>query len=256
MRDVILAYHSIDGLGSRLSVPPDLFERQIAGLLRRGYTGATVSELLESPAPGPQFAVTFDDGFYSVAQNAFDILAGLGVRATVFPIADGLGKAIRWVDEEGALPPLETMDAGDLRTLATAGWEVGSHGCTHRCHLEVTGEEWKEEATRSRAVLEQATKRKVRGLAYPQGCHDRAAAAALAEVGYAWACTTMPGMASGGGSPYTLRRVTVGRSTSAIRFRMATVAAVQTVRRASPLHRRIADGHHSHGPAIRSTEFA
>lgn len=255
MGDVILAYHSIDDLRTRLSVSPGAFERQVEGLLRRGYEGATVSELLGSPAPGPRFAITFDDGFRSVADTAFGILAELGVRATVFPITAGLGKTIRWVNEEGALPPLGMMDPEDLRTLAKADWEIGSHGCTHRCCLQMTGDEWRKEVTRSRTALEVATGRAVRGFAYPQGCHDRDAAAALAEAGYTWACTTMPGMAAGGSSPYSLRRVTIGRSTSSTRFRMATVAAVQWARRGSPPHRQIARGRHSHGPAIRSTEF-
>jgi peptidoglycan/xylan/chitin deacetylase (PgdA/CDA1 family) len=148
------------------------------------------------------------------------------------------------------------MSVPELRTLASAGWEIGSHGTDHTCCLEREGAALDDDLSRSRLELERMTGTAIRGFAYPQGCHGPEVVPALRRAGYAWACTSLPGTVRQSPSPHRLRRVTVGRSTTSLRFRLAAVGSVQAARRLSPMHRALAAGRHGHGTAIDSTRFA
>ncbi|HEY5262532.1 MAG TPA: polysaccharide deacetylase family protein [Solirubrobacteraceae bacterium] len=257
MADVILAYHSIDEQRTRLSVSPAAFERQMHGLARRGFRAITVSELVsDQPTGAPRVAITFDDGFASVRERALPLLEHLGFRATVFAIAGALGRVATWTDAGGPLPPLELMKPDELTQLAGAGWEIASHTCTHRCSLDLSSAQWAEELSRSREILTALRGAPVRGFAYPHGCYDARAAAAVSAAGYAWACTTMPGTLAGSPELFGLRRVTVGRTTTPIRFRVASYEPIQALRRRSRAHRLIASGQHAHGPGTETASFA
>src|SRR5437016_593165 len=71
------------------NVPPRLFERQLAGLLNRGWAAWPLRQVLacierELPIPRKTFVVTFDDGYASILLHALPILTRLRVPATVF----------------------------------------------------------------------------------------------------------------------------------------------------------------------------
>lgn len=90
----ILTYHRIapntPGLPKPLhNVTPRQFERQLSGLLKRGFTPWPLDRLLkcrvEGTLPPPKvFAVTFDDGFETVYTRALPILRELNIPATIF----------------------------------------------------------------------------------------------------------------------------------------------------------------------------
>jgi peptidoglycan/xylan/chitin deacetylase (PgdA/CDA1 family) len=71
------------------NVPPERFERQMIGLLERGFEAWPLRYVLDHhqkglPIPRKAFVVTFDDGYGNVFQNAFPVLKRLKVPATVF----------------------------------------------------------------------------------------------------------------------------------------------------------------------------
>src|SRR5437016_5022729 len=67
----ILSYHSIEDYRTGISVPPRLFEEQMATLAAEGCPTLTMSQVAEHLAvrrsfPPRAVAITFDDGFASV----------------------------------------------------------------------------------------------------------------------------------------------------------------------------------------------
>jgi len=75
-----------------------------------------------------------------------------------------------------------------LQELAAAGWEIGSHTCSHP-HLSTLGDEdLRRELQTSRAVIEDRLGIPCHTLAYPYGDHDERVVEETEAAGYHWAC--------------------------------------------------------------------
>nr|MDP8943903.1 polysaccharide deacetylase family protein [Actinomycetota bacterium] len=140
MADVlVLCYHAVsDRWPAALAVTPQALEAQLEQLLRRGYRGATFHDALHAPPARKTVAVTFDDAYRSVGELAFPILNRLGLPATVFVPTDfpDTGRPMAWpgIDDWLGGPheqELAALSWADLEWLAGAGWEIGSHTCSH-----------------------------------------------------------------------------------------------------------------------------
>jgi peptidoglycan/xylan/chitin deacetylase (PgdA/CDA1 family) len=176
-------------------VTPDAFERQLRVLLDRGYRGVTFAEAVASP-PGKTLAVTFDDAYLSVLELGKPILDRLGLPATVFvptdyPDRDG---PMAWpgIDQwlggphEAELRPMTWAQIGGL---ADAGWEIGSHTCSHPHLTELDDAALEREMAASKAECERRLGRPCSTIAYPYGDYDARVAAAAGRAGYEAACT-------------------------------------------------------------------
>ena len=125
-------------IGPPGSGPAEQIERQVAGLLDRGYVGATFREAVVAPPADRTLSVTFDDAYRSVYDNARPVLESLGVPATVFVPTALVGSerpmawpgTDRWLGSpyEDELIPMSWNELGELTEL---GWELGSHTRTH-----------------------------------------------------------------------------------------------------------------------------
>lgn len=81
-----------------LSLPVELFRRQVE-LLRRHFTVVGLDEAVAAASPRV-VALTFDDGYRGVYQNAFPVLREYGLPATVFLVTERIGSAAPlWWDE-------------------------------------------------------------------------------------------------------------------------------------------------------------
>lgn len=127
------------------NVPPWLFERQLSGLLKRGWTAWPLRQILacierDLPIPRKTFVVTFDDGYANNLSQALPILTHLRVPATLFlatayldsnrpfPSDDWSVAGMPGVPSE-AWRPLTTEEC---RRLAANGLvELGAHTHTH-----------------------------------------------------------------------------------------------------------------------------
>src|SRR5439155_6373969 len=69
---------------NELAVDPAALERQVRLLLRRGYRGMRFADVTSPDGPPRRLAVTFDDGYRSIAEHALPVLGRLGVPGTVF----------------------------------------------------------------------------------------------------------------------------------------------------------------------------
>ncbi|MFV0347388.1 MAG: polysaccharide deacetylase family protein [Halodesulfovibrio sp.] len=94
----VLMYHRVSH-DALLSVPPDVFEEQMA-LLARDFEPISLRSAVERLGRGDScngcVCVTFDDGFQDNWTTAYPILEKHGVPATVFVACDALTQGTLW----------------------------------------------------------------------------------------------------------------------------------------------------------------
>jgi peptidoglycan/xylan/chitin deacetylase (PgdA/CDA1 family) len=192
VRDVlVLCYHAVsEDWPSPLAVTPDQLERQLRLLVRRGYRGATFEQAVTSRPTRRTLAVTFDDGYRSTLTHARPVLDRLGLPGTVFVPTSFVGgdAPLRWpgIDDWLGTPwqsELAAMSWDELRVLRDAGWEVGSHTCTHPPLSGLDDEALLRELRESRRACVNELG-ECRSLALPYGDGNARVAAAAAEAGY------------------------------------------------------------------------
>lgn len=109
----------------------------------------------------------------------------------------------------GGPPPLsgfEPLTRAQVADLHRRGHEVGSHSLSHPLLPQLEERELQHELRGSRVLLEEWTGARVHGFCYPNGDHDERSVQAVRAAGYAYACTTAPGLNRGGGDALRLLR--------------------------------------------------
>jgi peptidoglycan/xylan/chitin deacetylase (PgdA/CDA1 family) len=186
----ILTYHSIDDSGSPISLPPAILRAQLTWLARRGVRVVTVDELLALPASTPAIALTFDDGFASVATYAAPLLAELGLPATVFVVSGHVGGTNAWGGRrEPGIPEAPLLDWPALRLLVAQGVAVGAHTRGHPRLTDLPADAVVEELESCAERIREELGRRPHGFAYPYGATSPTVRAAAART-FMWACTT------------------------------------------------------------------
>ncbi len=231
---VFLCYHSVTECGPPwLSLPPELFERQLALLRRRGYAAGNVDALRalargERPAR-PLAFLAFDDGFADNHSIAAPLLRHYGLSAFIFVLPPLLeaGAPLAWaeVEERRRRHPevMRSLTWRQVEDLADAGLTIGSHTMSHRRLSELGAEERTQELLDSRRAIARRLGR-CETLAYPFGDWDASVARAAARAGYSWAFT-MPGTGQLRAHRLGLPRIAVDHRDTERRFRLKLSAA-------------------------------
>ncbi len=220
LRDVpmILMYHGVADVAedpNLLCVTPRRFAEQMAWLERRGLRGVGIGALVDALRAGRArglVGITFDDGYTNVLEAALPELQRRGFGASAYIISGYLGGTNDW--DEGPVWPLLT--AGQVRELAAAGIEIGSHSATHPRLVGVSAERLTAEVSGSRASLARLLGAPIRGFAYPYGSMDAAARRAVRDAGYDYACAVQATVAELG--LMALPRIYAGQRDSAGRL--------------------------------------
>ncbi len=173
----ILMYHHIKKgeKVARYELDPEMFKAQMNALKEWGYTTITVAYLVSvlrngGDLPEKPVVITFDDGDIDVYENAFPIMRELGMVGTFYIVTNRL-------KSEGF------VDADQLREMAAAGWEIGSHSHSH-IDLSQNHGSMNEEIRHSKDVLEEAIGLPVYTYAYPFGAFDSSVGNYTAASGY------------------------------------------------------------------------
>lgn len=160
-------------------------------LATRRYKTWTLADLAlaardHRPLPRRSVVLTFDDGCRCFRDHAFPELARRGMTATLFAVSGELGGTNSWDHPAGAAGERreDLLDAGDLRKLAEAGVEIGSHGRHHRDLPACSDAELSDELAGSRADLESRLGTPVRTFCYPFGRLDARAREGVHAAGY------------------------------------------------------------------------
>lgn len=213
-----LCYHSIAPAGPRyLTIAPELFERQLAELRRRGFRGGDLAELdaLDAGRPSGRAAfITFDDGFLDNFETALPLLVEYGFPAFVFvlpPLLDD-GGAFEWPEMRADLArhadTMRSVTWPMLERMKEGRFEVGSHTLTHPHLPDLGDEELREQLWQSRAEIVERLG-SCDTLAYPFGEWSPRVAAAAAECGYRFAFTLPTVAGQRQATPLSIPRVNV-----------------------------------------------
>ena len=139
---VILLYHHVsDNTPASTSVSPQVFRQHLDFLAAEGFTVLPLGRILTTiangePVPDKTVAITFDDAYRSVMDNALPMLEKHHWPFTVFvstrAIDEGYRNYLTW---------------DELRKLVKAGAEIGSHSHSHdhlvRRHDGESASEWR-----------------------------------------------------------------------------------------------------------------
>jgi len=132
----VLCYHRIGGpleLGVT-RVGRSVFARQMTALARGGWRTLSLRDFADGQTPHAArrtFLLTFDDGYASLAEHAYPVLADLGFTATTFLITDYVGRTNTW-DVRYTWSRLAHLSWAEVEHWQARGFEFASHGATHR----------------------------------------------------------------------------------------------------------------------------
>ncbi|MBI2266397.1 MAG: polysaccharide deacetylase family protein [Armatimonadetes bacterium] len=187
----VLLYHHVPDNGA------ESFDRHLRHLAEN-YTVLPLRDLLAAlkagSLPRRAVAITFDDGFLSVYENAAPALKRYGFSATLFVTTDFAG--IRDKGQARAFcisnfkrrDGLENMTWEQLRELSDWGFEIGSHTGTHPVLSEIRDSSTLgEEILGSRKILEREIGTEVSAFSFPFGSGkdcDARVLSVVREAGY------------------------------------------------------------------------
>jgi peptidoglycan/xylan/chitin deacetylase (PgdA/CDA1 family) len=208
----ILAYHKVDSrfeLGGTW-VTPRQFARQMDWLKANGYGTVTLSQAVEMMAGGKDGSeklacLTFDDAYQNFYRYACPVLKERGFKATVFALADYVGRDNDWDINWGGRR-FRHLNWEEMREMRAAGMEIGSHGRNHRSLVGLSDRELESEVRGSKKKLEDGLGTEVTSFCYPFGRYDRRVREAVISAGYRCACSHSPGMRNSSIDYFALRR--------------------------------------------------
>jgi peptidoglycan/xylan/chitin deacetylase (PgdA/CDA1 family) len=223
-------YHSVSPYDEdpyEVTMTPRRFEQQMRWLRSRGLRGVSVGELLGAAAEGRAgrlVGLTFDDGYQDFVTHAMPLLQRYGFTATAFVLAGRLGGHNVW-DRPG--PEKALLTADQVRQVAQAGMEIGSHGLDHVVLPEADDTRLRAETGRSRAILQELLGQQIRGFCYPYGRADARVVEAVLAAGYDYACAVGPSPLIG---RHAIPRTLVHDRDSSLRLDAKRIVSGLTVR--------------------------
>ncbi|PIW67968.1 MAG: polysaccharide deacetylase [Candidatus Omnitrophica bacterium CG12_big_fil_rev_8_21_14_0_65_42_8] len=183
----IVMYHKIDGNSavSRLSVSPESFKAQMVFLKRHRYNVVRLKDLSEmvreNKLPSKTIAVTFDDGYEDNYVNAYPVLKGLGLPATIFIIPAMIGN-------DGYLTWDQVVEMSESGIIT-----IGSHSLSHSWLPSLAVQELDREIIDSKRSIESHIGKDVDTFSYPLGAFNENAREKVIKAGYKIAVATNPG---------------------------------------------------------------
>ncbi len=215
----VLMYHSVTPYAEdpyQVTVSPRRFEQQMRWLDTWGLRGVSMTTLLRAQRRGCEaglVGLTFDDGYADFLRHVLPVLASHGFTATAFVVAGRLGSVNAW-DALGPRKPL--MTARQIRAVAGAGVEIGSHGLRHVDLQTTTDLALLREQRYSRQLLQDVTGADVTGFCYPYGHLDQRVRDGVLDAGYDYGCAIWTSDLSG---RYAIPRTYVGDADGPARLR-------------------------------------
>ena len=206
----ILTFHAIDDRPSVIAFAPTLFRHAMAKLFDAGYRTLGLLDLAHMigqrrPLPDRSFAITFDDGYQSVFEQAFPILQCFGFTATVFLTIGEEGE--RTAAER--LPSMEgrsMLSWGEIREMQRCGIEFGAHTLTHPDLTRLSLKRLESEICDSKTIIEDALSAPAASFAYPYGRYDKRCHEIVSNH-FVCACSDKLGFVHRNSDPYTMERV-------------------------------------------------
>ena len=217
----VLMYHKVNDLpNNRMSIPPSLFDEQMAQLRELGYVVVDLDAVLAhyldgAPLPAGAVLITFDDGYRDNLINAAPVLVSHGYPAVQFVPIAFVGDRTplpheHYLSAHGVHNP--TVDWDEIRELERYGIRIESHGISHKPLAELEIDEAAREIAISKLKLEERLGRRVRAFSYVKGSeadYKPVHPSLVKQAGYDIAFTAVSGANSRRSDPLQLRRYNV-----------------------------------------------
>lgn len=200
-------YARLHGTERVFAMPLETLAEQIQWLKSMGYRFLTPEEVVQFAQgrlalPERSVHISFDDGCLSVLTSGLSILQQHGARATLFVTTDP-GSQVFPPDDPGQ----RRMTDEELGRWTAAGFELGSHGVTHKPLHMLPDEELTAELKGSRETLERMLGQPVRHLAIPGNWYDDRVLAEARRCGYGAVWCSRQGAVRRGDPLFGLPRV-------------------------------------------------
>ncbi|MFH0931790.1 MAG: polysaccharide deacetylase family protein, partial [Candidatus Zixiibacteriota bacterium] len=166
----VLAYHKVtDEFEWGITrVKPESFEQQVEYLKEEGFSNIDLEELLlGEEKKDKQIALTFDDGYESVYQNAFPVLKRYGFTAIIFLITGYTGKENLW--EAGFGRKFKHLSWEQIQEMKESGFQFGSHTVNHPDLTRLDKKSLEYELKKSKDIIEDRLNQEIKFLSYPFG---------------------------------------------------------------------------------------
>lgn len=154
---------------SNIDTNVESFKTFVQCIFDNGYKLCSSSFYFSCSEKSNLIICTFDDGYTGVIEYGLPILKVFGFTATVFVCSDYIGKTNDWnLKDKKNRTHMNTID---LLTLQKEGWEIGSHGLSHRSVLKLSDEDLQNELSLSKKSLELEFG-EIHSYAYPYGDYN------------------------------------------------------------------------------------
>ena len=107
-----------------------------------------------------------------------------GFTGLVFPVANYLGKINKWDVTFGSFNRANHLNLAQIKLLSDNGWEIGSHGLTHRPFTLLSNQKLKSELVESKAILEDVISKEIDSITPPFSRIDDRVKELILEAGY------------------------------------------------------------------------
>ena len=216
---VVLYYHMV------LPEHRVLFGRQMDILLRLARPVAA-SHSAPLPTGVHHAAVTFDDGFENVFENALPELQARRIPSTWFIVSGALGKYPHWPTGRWSSAKSEkVLSAEQLRNLPVDLVAIGSHAVSHRALTKLDEGDAGRELAESRGMLEGILGRSVTLFSFPFGAMNSHLVECCRKSGYERVFSTSPELALSDPYEFVTARVPVEPTDWPLEFRLKLLGA-------------------------------
>lgn len=222
---VVIYYHSLKRQDVRQ------FEKQMAYLANKCRV-VKPSEVRTARVAGRGglVAITFDDAFVSILQNAIPVLKKHGFSAGIFVPTGSLGLSPGWRISNRCSDKNETvMSLEQIAELGKDGFEIFSHTISHPLLTQIDENKLRHELLESKAKLEKVVGREVVGISYPYGAHDARVCGAAKDAGYKLGFTIEPNTVDCSPDDIRIGRFAVSAADSMLEFKLKVNGAYQAV---------------------------
>ncbi|HEY3694480.1 polysaccharide deacetylase family protein [Phenylobacterium sp.] len=228
----ILYYHAVPAAQAAAFDTQMAYLKRTANIVAPDHTGPLAIDR-------PNVAVTFDDAFRSVRENALPALARHGVPATIYVPTGNLGRQPGWRMETSGDRDEVVMTAEEIAALPSDLIAIGSHTVSHPHLTKLSDEEVGEQFGASRAALEGLLGRTIDTLAFPYGDHDARVVELARQAGYRFVYTVAPQAIAAGDTATSRGRTGADPGDAPGLFALKTRGAFDWMPMASSLKRRL-----------------
>ncbi len=206
----ILLFHALENSSSNIAFSPKSFEKSMSMLHLAGYQTLDLSALPNylkenKVFPKNSFAITFDDGYKSVYEEAFPVLQKYNFTATIF-ITVGKTKPLTAFERLPSMQGRTMLSWQEIKLMQAANISIGSHTLTHANLTKLSVAEQIAEIYQSKIMIEDILGTKANSFAYPYGIYNKTSLE-LVQEHYSYACSTKLGLIKSTSNLHLLERV-------------------------------------------------